>query len=230
MFRQAAARDPTLHWDTIEEDIYVWAITQRHNTSTFEFQSRTSTFQDQLPILARLGRPSAESGKVTPPHATYTSEGKEICKRYNAGCCIRGEECIFTHICWHPGCLVEHPGKAWTHWLLNSIKNGVAPGYDSPRGPSKAHNLKSVLEHTQVIDEELKQECLTSRILGPFSSRPIKNLKCSGLRAVPKKGGEWCMILHLFAPQGKSINDNISKEDFLFITHPWTMPFTCCLH
>ena len=110
--------------------------------------------------------------------------------------------------------LVSHPDKAWTHWLLSSIKNGVTLGYDGPRGPSEAHNLKSALEHTQVIDEELRKECLASRILGPFSSRPIQNLKCSGLGAVPKKGGKWRMILYLSAPLGKSINDHISKEDF----------------
>ena len=110
--------------------------------------------------------------------------------------------------------LVNHPGKAWTHWLLNSIKNDVALGYDGPRGPSEAHNLKSALHHTQVIGEELRKECLAGRILGPFSSRPIRNLKCSGLGAVPEKGGKWHMILHLPAPLGKSINDHISKEDF----------------
>ena len=33
LFRQAAAHDPILRWDTIKEDIYVWATTQHHNTS-----------------------------------------------------------------------------------------------------------------------------------------------------------------------------------------------------
>ena len=115
LFRQAAARDPTLRWDTIKEDIYVWAITQCHNTSTVQFQSNTSTFHDQLPISAHLEPPAAESGKVTPPHATHTAKGKEICKRYNAGCWTRGEECIFTHVCWHPGCQGEHPGCQGEH-------------------------------------------------------------------------------------------------------------------
>ena len=189
---QAAARDPTLRWDTIKEDIYVWAITQRNNTSTSQFQPSIFNFRDRLPISACLGPPPSESSKATPPHATHTTEGKEICKRYNAGRCTRGEECIFTHICWHPGCQGEHPGKecakctrapasshplrhsqferelvnhsdkAWTYWLLNSIKNGVALSYDGPRGPSEARNLKSALEHTQVIDEELRKECLAS--------------------------------------------------------------------
>ena len=112
LFHQAAACDPTLRWDIIKEDIYVWAITQqRHNTSTSQFQLSTSTFRDRLPISASLGPPSAESGKANPPHATYTAEGKEICKRYNVGCCTRGEECIFTHVCWHPGCQGKHPHK-----------------------------------------------------------------------------------------------------------------------
>ena len=78
---------------------------------------------------------------------------------------------------------------------------------------SKAHNLKKALEHLQVI-EELRKEYLACRILGPFSSRPIQNLKWSGFGAVPKKGGKWCMILHLSAPLGGSINDHISKVDF----------------
>ena len=83
-----------------------------------------------------------------------------------------------------------------------------------PYGPSETCNLKLALEHTQVLKQELRKECLASQILGPFSSRPIRNLKCSGLGAVPKKGGKWCIILHLSALLGKSINDHISKEDF----------------
>ena len=37
--------------------------------------------------------------------------------------------------------LVNHPDKAWTHWLLDSIKNGVALGYNGPRGPREARNI-----------------------------------------------------------------------------------------
>ena len=243
-FRQTAVRDPTLRWDTIKEDIYVWAITQRQNTSTFQFQSNTSTFHDRLPISACLGPPAAESGKATPPHATYTAEGKESASgtlqdagqggRNASSHTSAGSQAarVSTLAKCVPNVLelqraltplrhsqferelVNHPDKAWTHWLLSSIKNGVALGYDGPHGSSEAHNLKSSLEHTQVIDEELRKECLASRILGPFSSRPIKNLKCSGLGAVPKKSWKWRMILHLSAPLGKSINDHISKENF----------------
>ena len=65
--------------------------------------------------------------------------------------------------------LVNHPDKAWTHLLLDSIKNGVALGYDGPRGPREARNLVSAFQHTHVIDKELRKECLAGRIRGPFS-------------------------------------------------------------
>ena len=102
LFRQAAERDPTLRWDTIKEDIYVWAITQRHDSSASHPLSSNPTFCDRLQLSARLGPPPNEAAKATPPHATHTAEGKEICKRYNAGRCKRGDECAFTHVCWHP--------------------------------------------------------------------------------------------------------------------------------
>ena len=65
-----------------------------------------------------------------------------------------------------------------------------------------------------MINEELRKECVASQIFGPFSSRQIRNLKCSGLGVVSKKGGKWRMILHLSALLGKNINNHISKEDF----------------
>ena len=85
--------------------------------------------------------------------------------------------------------LVNHPDKAWKHWLLDSIMNGVALGYDGPRGLKEDRNLVSAFQHTHVLDEELRKECLVGRIRGPFPERPIGNLKCSGLGAVPKKRG-----------------------------------------
>ena len=64
------------------------------------------------------------------------------------------------------------PDKAWTHWLLDSIKNGVAVGYDDPYGASKAHNLKSALKHTQVFDEDLRKEHLAWPIFSKVNQKP----------------------------------------------------------
>eukprot|EP00731_Ephydatia_muelleri_P000796 Em0001g796a len=64
------------------------------------------------------------------------------------------------------------------------------------------------------LDTELAKEIAAGRILGPFSERPLTNLRTSGMGAVPKKNGKWRVIMHLSAPEGSSINDFIDKEDF----------------
>ena len=77
----------------------------------------------------------------------------------------------------------------------------------------KASNLLSTFQHTHIIDEEIAKECDAGRILGPFETPPLENLKCSGVGVVPRKNGKWRMIHHLSAPAGRSINNGIAKED-----------------
>ena len=113
--------------------------------------------------------------------------------------------------------LKGHPDKAWVSWLLNGIDNGVSTGYNGPHFPFTARNLTSALQHPEIVDAELLKEVELGRILGPFSQRPLEHLRTSGLGAVPKKNGKWRVILHLSAPEGRSINDFIAKEEF---SHP----------
>ena len=110
--------------------------------------------------------------------------------------------------------LKRHSDKAWVSWLLNGIDNGVSTGYNGPHFPFTARNLTSALQHPEIVDTELPKEVELGRILGPFSQRPLKHLRTSGLGAVPKKNGKWRVILHLSAPEGRSINDFIAKEEF----------------
>ena len=110
--------------------------------------------------------------------------------------------------------LKGHPDKAWVSWLLNGIDNGVSTGYKGPHFPFTARNLTSALQHPEIVDAELQKEVELGRILGPFSQWPLEHLRTSGLGAVPKKNGKRRVILHLSAPEGRSINDFIAKEDF----------------
>ena len=114
LFRYAASQDPSLRWDTVKEDVYVWCLTRRapspiptpgHSTQ----DRRPGTylpFRDRPPISSRLGPPTN-----TPDRVTHTATGREICRRYNASRCTRGDECLFAHICWVPGCYGAHPAK-----------------------------------------------------------------------------------------------------------------------
>ena len=110
--------------------------------------------------------------------------------------------------------LALHPDKAFTSQLLTALQHGVDIGYKGPVGPNDARNLPSAFQHPHIIDAELAKECAAGRILGPFDSRPLTNLRCSGVGVVPKKHNKWRMIMHLSAPVGKSINDFISRDDF----------------
>ena len=110
--------------------------------------------------------------------------------------------------------LRNHPDKAWTSWLLAGIDNSISTGYNGPPFPHTARNLASARKHPDIIDTELAKEIAAGRILGPFSERPLTNLRTSGMGAVPKKNGKWRVIMHLPAPEGSSINDFIDKEAF----------------
>ena len=103
LFRQAAAADTSLPWDTIKDDIYVWAIIKKGQP-----------FRDRPSVMSRLG-PSASdtTNRALRPtnQETHTRSGKEICKRCNLGRCTLGDECVFTHSCWQPGCHEPHPGQ-----------------------------------------------------------------------------------------------------------------------
>ena len=110
--------------------------------------------------------------------------------------------------------LINYPDKAHTSWLLDAIDNGVTLGYTGPRTHIIFPNLLSAKLHSAVIDQELFKECAAGRILGPYTTQPLPNLRCSGLGAVPKKNGKWRVIMHLSAPIGNSVNDFIAPEDF----------------
>ena len=140
LFRQGAARDPSVRWDRMNEEIFVWALTPSSQVQhpadpgPSYSNSRPQHFRapqpDRNPISARLGPapsgvprpyhpgadPPAPHAAVRPPytptepHVSHTPEGREICKRFNFGKCVR-QDCRFAHCCWTPSCAGTHPGK-----------------------------------------------------------------------------------------------------------------------
>jgi len=105
--------------------------------------------------------------------------------------------------------LSNHPDKAFVKLLLSNIRLGCKIGYTGPQFAYTAKNLQSSLVHSSISDNALYSECMQNRILGPFNSPPVPNLRCSGLGVAPKHDGGWRTIYHLSAPLGLSINDFI---------------------
>lgn len=73
----------------------------------------------------------------------------------------------------------------------------------------ESKNLKSVLQNEDLAKEKLEQEIALGRMAGPFSFKPIPNLRCSPIGLVPKKTGGFRLITHLSYPAGSSVNDGI---------------------
>ena len=69
--------------------------------------------------------------------------------------------------------------------------------------------------HLEAISATLAKELSNSHTAGPFLSPPIPNLQCSPLGVVPKKDGNWRIIMYLSSPHGSSINDFIPKDDYM---------------
>ena len=110
--------------------------------------------------------------------------------------------------------LSNHPDRAFVELLLSDIRQGCDIGYTGPQFAHTARNLQSAFAHPSILDDALANECANNRILGPFDSPPLPNLRCSGLGLVPKHDGGWRTIYHLSAPPGHSINDFIDPSTY----------------
>jgi hypothetical protein len=72
--------------------------------------------------------------------------------------------------------------------------------------------MLSAFQFSSHIQEKIDKEVQLGRILGPFSSPPISNLRCNPTGVVPKKRGGWRMITNLSYPPGNSVNDFIDPN------------------
>lgn len=93
------------------------------------------------------------------------------------------------------------------------FEQGFHLEYKGPRIPRCCSNLQSVRQHADIAFEKLQKEISMNGIAGPFVVPPFKNLQCSPIGLVPKKGvNEFRLIHHLSYPEGSSINDFIPDD------------------
>lgn len=86
--------------------------------------------------------------------------------------------------------------------------------YEGDHMSFETTNLRSALEHPELVDAKLKKELDAHRLAGPFPSPPFPVFRVSPIGVVPKKSpGEFRLIHHLSYPKCTSINDGISSEN-----------------
>eukprot|EP00731_Ephydatia_muelleri_P000990 Em0001g990a len=242
LFRQAVARakDQTVRWDNLKEDLLVWqasATLVPGRSAGRAYPSLIKVPQLLQEVLVPATPPTMVESQLTRRCAavsmlegatgqtalTSTSAPSQAAERLTlptlvptplrwphelqrARTPLRGSAFELE--------LSHHPDKAWVSRLLIGINNGVSTGYKDTHYHFQARNLASALAHPEVVDAELKKEVDSCRVLGPFPSCLLHNFRTPGLGVVLKKNGKWRMILHLSAPEGHSINDYISKDEF----------------
>ena len=113
--------------------------------------------------------------------------------------------------------LAGHPDHHTVAYVLEGLQHGFRFGFRPARRLKGAKkNKPSAFQNPRVIDDCLANEVARCRVAGPFTSIPLPNLHISSFGVIPKKGqpGKWRLIVDLSSPQGASVNDGISSDEF----------------
>ena len=110
--------------------------------------------------------------------------------------------------------LAKHPGRLFVSSLMHDMRYGAEIGYSGDRSHFVAHNLISSRNNPKAVSDYLMHECASGRLAGPYHDLPHPDVRCSGVGVLPRKSGKLRLIMHLSAPEGRSINDRISCKDY----------------
>ena len=85
--------------------------------------------------------------------------------------------------------------------MLDGIRLGFHVGLEPHRVSlrSRSSNMRSALDHAEVVDEYLSAELAAGRLAGPFNHLPIPSLQVSPFGVIPKnhQPGKWRLIRSL---------------------------------
>ena len=108
-----------------------------------------------------------------------------------------------------------HPDRQLADYVVQGIQNGFRIGFDYRRTQTKrvSSNMRSTLEHPEVVRDYLTKECAEGRIFGPFDINRLPQVHVSRFGVIPKGNSrKWRLILDLSSPDGQSVNDGINPE------------------
>ncbi len=99
--------------------------------------------------------------------------------------------------------------------VCDGVREGFRVGFNhrlcnclSVRG-----NMKSVVDHREVVEAYVQGESEVGRLLGLFDKEKFPEVQVSPFGVIPKsEPGEWRLIVDLSSPQGASVNDGIEGD------------------
>jgi len=110
--------------------------------------------------------------------------------------------------------LVNHPDRPLAHYVVQGIRDGFRIGFDYAGHKTKKadDNMYSATEHPQVVQEYLLRECREHRVVGPLNPAVLPQAQISRFGVIPKKNGQWRLIVDLSSPHPDSVNDGINRD------------------
>lgn len=112
--------------------------------------------------------------------------------------------------------LATYPDQDMANFFMQGLTNGFRIGYRYGNGHLKSatKNMASAILHPKVVEEYIANEVSLSRVAGPYRKHMIKGGQISRFGVIPKhnKMDAWRLIVDMSHPEGKSVNDGITKS------------------
>ena len=114
--------------------------------------------------------------------------------------------------------------------VLNLLKYGMPINCKPSFGVLKTQkNHFSAISHPKAIKDYLAKNVDAQAMLGPFKVPPFPGLCFSPLMTVPKEDKKRRIIVDFSFPPGKSVNDGISKVNYLEFVVEFSLPSVQCM-
>ena len=112
--------------------------------------------------------------------------------------------------------LAAHPDQEMIQFFLQGLATGFKVGFayhHASLKPAKK-NLRSAMEHPDVVQEYLENEIREKRVIGPFDKGTIPLAQVNRFGVIPKshQPHKWRLIVDLSYPRGNSVNDGVPKD------------------
>ena len=120
----------------------------------------------------------------------------------------------FVHISRLAHLLSDSPDQHRAQKVIHGLTHGFDIGYRAQIQQIFRKNNKSALENRALVSKAIMKEVERGHTAGPFPQPPFDICHVSPLGAAPKGDGSIRLIMDLSQPEGHSINDSISKDEF----------------
>src|SRR5882724_4824111 len=120
--------------------------------------------------------------------------------------------------------LADYPDSEFVSTILNIIDVKASIGHSGPQIFQSCNNLRSALDHRDIISKEIASLCSEGCIHGPFREPPLPHFCCSPLRTSTCKCNPKRHIFNHYSwPKGHLINDKTPDEEGSIVYDPFTL-------